>query len=120
LAVEQMPSAIPRSIAYCRFPIMDGQQSSQAFLRTAIETAVCLLRQGVPTLICCSAGMSRSPAIAAGAMSIAYGGTPDDRLREIVMGHPHDVSPQLWNDVRQLCAGGRSGPLSAPGFCITR
>ena len=48
--------------------------------------------------------MSRSPAVVAGAMSIVQGGDPDDRLREVVMGHPHDVLPQLWQDIRCICA----------------
>jgi hypothetical protein len=104
LAIEQVMPAFPRSLIYCRFPIMDGQQGAQAILQTAIEALVSLLRHGIPTLICCSAGMSRSPAVAAGAISVCYGGTPDDRLREIVLGHPHDVSPSLWQDVRSICA----------------
>jgi protein-tyrosine phosphatase len=83
---------------------MDGQQTSLSVLRAAIEMLVSLLNKRIPTLVCCSAGMSRSPAVVAGAMSIFRGGDPDDRLREIVMSHPHDVSPQLWQDVRGICA----------------
>jgi protein-tyrosine phosphatase len=104
LAVEQLMPSLPRSLIYCRFPIMDGQQSSQSMLKLAIETLISLLKKEVPTLVCCSAGMSRSPAIVAGALSIMQGGNPDDRLREIVLGHPHDVSPQLWQDVRRICS----------------
>ncbi len=48
----------------------------------------------------CGSGMSRSPAIVAAALAIVQGGTPEERLREVVAGHPHDVSPQLWEGVR--------------------
>jgi hypothetical protein len=104
LAIEQPMPTLPRSLVYCRFPIMDGQQTSLSILRAAIEMLVSLLNKQIPTLVCCSAGMSRSPAVVAGAMSVFRGGDPDDRLREIVMSHPHDVSPQLWQDVRGICA----------------
>jgi predicted protein tyrosine phosphatase len=83
---------------------MDGQQTSPFVLRAAIEMLVSLLNKEIPTLVCCSAGMSRSPAVTAGAMAIFQGGDPDDRLREIAMDHPHDVAPLLWQDVRRICA----------------
>jgi hypothetical protein len=104
LAAEQIMPTLPRSLVYCRFPILDGQQTSQAVLRAAIETIVSLLSKEIPILVCCSAGMSRSPAVVAGALSVLQGGSPDDRLRQVALGHPHDVSPQLWQDVRDVCA----------------
>ena len=104
LAIEQVMTTFPRSIAYCRFPIIDGQQCSQGGLRVAIESLVAMLKAEIPTLVCCGAGMSRSPAVAAAAISILHGGSSDDRLREITMGHPHDVSPTLWREVREICA----------------
>jgi protein-tyrosine phosphatase len=104
LAIEQLMPTLPRTLVFCRFPIMDGEQNSSTPLRTAIETLVLFLKRGIPTLVCCSAGMSRSPAVVAGALSVFQGGTPDDCLRQIVLGHPHDVSPQLWQDVRWICA----------------
>jgi hypothetical protein len=33
--------------------------------------------------------------VEAAAISIVQGGSPDDKLRSIVTGYPHDVSPQL-------------------------
>ena len=104
LAAEQPMPTFPRSLVYCRFPILDGQQTSQAALRVAIEAIVLLMRSGIPTLVSCSAGMSRSPAVVAGALSVLQGGSADDRLRQIALGHPHDVSPKLWQDVRDVCA----------------
>jgi protein-tyrosine phosphatase len=104
LAGEQVMPTLPRSLIYCRFPILDGQQSSRVILYSAIETLVPLLKKEIPTLVYCGAGMSRSPAVIAGALSLFQGGDPNDQLRQIVLGHPHDVSPQLWQDVRNACA----------------
>jgi hypothetical protein len=47
--------------------------------------------------------MSRSPAVVAAALSIFQGGSPEDRLKEVVAGHPHDVSPHLWEAVVSVC-----------------
>jgi hypothetical protein len=47
--------------------------------------------------------MSRSPAVVAAALSIVHGGSPDQKLKEIVAGHPHDVSPHLWEAVCRAC-----------------
>ena len=104
LAAEQPMPTLLRSLVYCRFPILDGQQSSRAVLYSAVEALVSLLKKEIPTLVFCSAGMSRSPAVVAGALSVLQGGNPDDRLCQIALGHPHDVSPQLWQDVRDVCA----------------
>ena len=103
LAAEQQMPTLPRGMIYCRIPVVDGQPDAYVTLRAAIETTAMLLRAEVLTLVCCGAGMSRSPAVAAAAMAVVWGGDPDDRLREIALGHPHDVSPQLWQDVRRLC-----------------
>jgi protein-tyrosine phosphatase len=103
LAVEHVAPALSRSMLYFRVPLMDGEQGSRTVLRIAVEALVSLLEAELPTLVCCSAGMSRSPAVAAAALSIVHGGSPDERLRQIVAGHPHDVSAQLWRDVREVC-----------------
>jgi hypothetical protein len=104
LAIEQSMPSLPRTFMYCRFPIADGEQDFPEFLRAAIETLVLFLQREIPTLVCCTAGMSRSPAVAAAALSTVRHTKPDAELREIAIGHPHDVSPQLWQDVRRICA----------------
>ncbi|MCC6126440.1 MAG: dual specificity protein phosphatase family protein [Pirellulales bacterium] len=103
LAYEEQPPQFPRSMAYCRFPILDGQQSSLQMLLLAIECLVALLKKDIPTFVYCSAGMSRSPAIVAAALSLLYGGALDDNLRKVISGHPHDISPQLWQEVKDAC-----------------
>ena len=57
--------------------------------------------------------MSRSPAVVATALSIAQGGSPEETLREIVAGQPHDVSPQLWETVKRACSKGMAGGNTA-------
>ena len=103
LAVEELTPTLPRSTVYCRFPIVDGEQATQGTLRIAIETVASLLRREIPTLVFCGAGMSRSPSVVAAALSVAEGGKLDDRLKQVVAGHPHDVSPRHWAIVRDVC-----------------
>ena len=103
LAAEEPSPNLPRSMVYCHFPLTDGAPDDQTILQVAIQTVVSLLKSQVPTLVYCGAGMSRSPAIVAAALSIVQGGSPEDRLKEIVAGHPHDVSPQLWEAVLEVC-----------------
>ncbi len=71
--------------------------------RTSNQTVVSMLKSQVPTLVYCGAGMSRSPAVIAAALAIVQGGSPDERLKEIVAGHPRDVSPHLWEAVGRVC-----------------
>src|SRR5882762_9101732 len=69
VAIEEKPAVFPRDILYCRVPLNDGAGNPPEFLRTAVEAAMQLIAAKCPTLICCGAGMSRSPAVAA--MAIA-------------------------------------------------
>jgi protein-tyrosine phosphatase len=101
LAAEEPSPVLPRSMISCHFPLMDGAQESPGVLATGIETLVSLLKNHVPTLVYCGAGMSRSPAVVAAALSIVQGGSPEERLRAVVAGQPHDVSPQFWEAVRE-------------------
>ena len=103
LAAEEPSPVLPRSMIYCHFPLVDGPQDDEAVLDMAIQTVVSLLKKQIPTLVYCGAGMSRSPAVVAAALSIVQGGSPEEKLKEIVAGHPHDVSPHLWEAVLELC-----------------
>jgi protein-tyrosine phosphatase len=103
LAAEEPSPVLPRSIIYCHFPLTDGAPDDPTILRVAIQTVVSLLRNRIATLVYCGAGMSRSPAIVAAALSIFQGGSPDEKLKEVVAGHPHDVSPYLWEAVCSVC-----------------
>ena len=99
LAANEPVAFLPREIVYCRFPLFDGEANERWLLSAAIVAISELLRANVPTLVACSAGMSRSPALAAGAIARLSGRDPDECLSACVASGPADVSPALWNDV---------------------
>jgi protein-tyrosine phosphatase len=99
LAAEEPSPALPRGLVYLRLPILDGEQEEDSVLDLAILTVVTLLKKRIPTLVHCGAGMSRGPAVAAAALSIVEGGSPEEKLKQIAAHRPHDVSPQLWEAV---------------------
>ncbi len=100
LAASEPPPTITRDLIYCRFPIVDSPENSPAVLKVAIETVFRLLRGNVPTLVFCSLGMSRSPTIAAAALSKLLQRDPDECLRMVTAGAPSNVVPGLWQSVR--------------------
>jgi hypothetical protein len=95
LAADEPVAVLPRELVYVRFPILDGPGNAEWLLRAAIQTTAALLRDQVPTALCCSGGMSRS----------------GQALNEIGSG-PIDVSPALLADVvsvtRSLLARGHA------------
>ena len=86
---------------YCRVPLIDGSENTQERLIFVIQAGVFLVQDRVTTLIACSAGMSRSPAIAAAVVSVLRQRPPDAVLADIMEGAPADVSPGLWAAVKQ-------------------
>lgn len=95
---EQMPS-LSREMFLAHVPLMDGSGNSPGMIAAALELTASLIRERVPTLVCCSGGMSRSPCITAGALAIVRGTNPEETLREVVRDRPHDVSPGIWQGV---------------------
>ena len=102
LAVEEVPVRLPRDLISCRFPLVDGAGNAEAVLALAIRTLAAHIQLQVPTLVTCGAGLSRSPAIAAAALAVALRQDPDECLKSVTSHHAADVSPGLWNEVRQL------------------
>jgi protein-tyrosine phosphatase len=102
LALEEPALQPPRELVYLRFPLLDGAGNRQDNLFLAIQTVADLLRRRVPTLVCCGAGMSRAPAVAAAALALVEQAPPEECLRRMVEQHPSDVMPGLWNEVLQL------------------
>jgi predicted protein tyrosine phosphatase len=97
LAMQELPLPVTRELVYLRIPIVDGGNDAWR-LAIAIDAVVKLLRSEIPTLVFCSAGMSRSPAIVAAALSLVRCRPADEVLQEIAAQMPHDVSPLLWRD----------------------
>lgn len=89
-----------REIVFCRVPLVDGEGNEDWRLRLAIDTVDSLIAGDVPTLVCCSNGMSRSLAVVAAAIANADGGSADEHLKRITHGRAADVSPVLWRDIR--------------------
>lgn len=100
LAFEEPPIIFPREIIYCRLPLLDGDENNPAVLQTAIEMVARFIQADVPTLVACSGGMSRSPAIVAAAMSIVNAIRFEEAIKQISSNGPCDVSPGLWNQIQ--------------------
>jgi protein-tyrosine phosphatase len=67
-----------------------------------VQTTVELIRAAIPTLVACSAGMSRSPAIIAAALAITQRTPLEETLAAIASHGPIDVSPGLLADIKQI------------------
>jgi len=83
--------------------LIDGGSNSPKLLRAAIGAVESLVTNEIPTLVYCSAGMSRSVAVIAMALAISRAESPEDSLLKLVSGQPHDVSPLLWSDICKAC-----------------
>jgi len=103
LALNEPVPKLPRDIVYCRFPLVDGAGNDPWILLSAIKMVAGFLKLEVPTLVTCSAGLSRSPAIAAAALSSITRHSPEDCLRQISEAVAHDVNPGFWNEVVGVC-----------------
>jgi len=99
LAMEEPPIAFPRDILYGRFPLLDGTGNPPHILAACIETVAKLIEAHQPTVIACSAGMSRSPVIAAAAIALIKGISLETSLLKLTESAPHDISPALLQDV---------------------
>ena len=100
LAATEAPPAITRDLAYIRCPLLDASGNSPWLVCLAVETVWRLLHAKVPTLVYCSAGMSRTPAVVAAAIALETSRPYADCLREITANVPHDVSAGLISDVQ--------------------
>lgn len=104
LAMEEPLPQVPRDLVFCRFPILDGIDNSEKIVRLAIDTVARLVSNKIPTLVVCSAGMSRSPAIAAAALSLVDHKPPEEMITTIRKIIPCDLSPALWSEILAVLA----------------
>jgi protein-tyrosine phosphatase len=74
-------------------------------LRLAADAVAALLRARIATVVCCSAGMSRSVCVAACGLAIAEGMALDEALAAVVGSGPPDVSPGLLAQFRDILRG---------------
>jgi hypothetical protein len=99
LALEEEPLRLPRELVFLRFPPTDLGGNRLAVLRLALVATASLIASEVATLVSCGLGLSRAPAVAAGALALIGGETPEVRLIEVARHRRCDVSPGLWRDV---------------------
>jgi protein-tyrosine phosphatase len=102
LALNEPAAVRSRELTYCRFPLLDGPGNPAWTIRAAVETLACLVRLGTPTLVCCGAGMSRSPSIAAAAIALVRGCSPPEALALVTEPGRSDVSPGLWAEIQAV------------------
>jgi hypothetical protein len=102
LAVMSEPVKTPRELVYLRFPLVDGGGNPPWLICAAVNAVEGLVRLGVPTLVACDGGMSRSLVIAAAATWFRTPDvSPDVVLRRVAESGPADIHPALWADVKQ-------------------
>jgi predicted enzyme related to lactoylglutathione lyase len=114
LAMEEPPIQFPRDIVYCRFPLLDGEGNSTAILRSIIDTTASFVSANQPTLVACSGGMSRSPAIVCAVVAKVQSIDLDKAVERVTATGPCDFSPKLWNDVQKICDSIK--PSSSPSL----
>lgn len=102
VAYEEPAASPPRSLIYCRFPIHDGAGNDSSVLLQAVQCANDFMAMEVRTLIACSAGMSRSPSIAAYALAAHLGQDPSEVIARIGKVKALDVHPVLWSDLARV------------------
>jgi protein-tyrosine phosphatase len=96
LAADEPLIPVPRDMAYFRCPLVDGEEADDWKTDLAIQTVGLMLVAGVPLLVACSAGMSRSPAIVAAALALSDEESLESALRRVTASGPCDISPALW------------------------
>lgn len=102
VAYEEPPAALPRELILFRVPLTDGGGNSPESLGLAIGSVERLLRSAIPTLGACNAGLSRSPLVAAAAISRVEQIPLQAALQRIQKVRPLDASARLLNDVEQI------------------
>jgi protein-tyrosine phosphatase len=105
LAWEELPAQLPRDLVYLRVPLVDGSGNSHQRLRLVIETLAELLQAQIATLVVCSAGLSRSPAITAAAIARASQQSLSKVVPQLSRTGPCDLHPGLLADVIAVLDG---------------
>ena len=99
LAIEEPVPVIPRTVSYCRFAVTDDGENDPVLLMAAITLTALLAEGQHSTGICCSAGLSRSPVIAAAALSVVLRRPMCEMLTLVFQHRAADVSPAFLAQV---------------------
>ncbi len=103
LAYEEPPHDLPHDFIACRFPLIDGDNDAEV-LRLAVHTMTRLIEGKFATLVCCQAGLSRSPAVVAAALARWKKESFIDTVNHLATFHGWDIHPLLFAQLQQLCA----------------
>lgn len=103
LAANEPFPQLPRDLIYCRFPLFDGEGNDPSLLRAAVQSVKEFLTAGIPTAVCCSNGLSRSPAVVAAAVAAVQNVSSDEVLIFVAAHSKHDVSPTFWSELKHAC-----------------
>jgi hypothetical protein len=107
LAFEEPPLNAPREFMLFRFPLMDGEGNDVETLGLATSCVASLIEREIATLVCCSAGMSRSPCLVAAALCLRENTPFDETLVRVAGMGPADISPGLCDEIRRWLASPR-------------
>jgi hypothetical protein len=102
LADSEVPAKLPRDIIHLRIPLSDGGDNTPALLQLAVHSVASMLNARMPTLVACSAGLSRSVAIASAAVAVHEKRPFESTLLDVCQNHPADVAPRLVNQIDEM------------------
>jgi protein-tyrosine phosphatase len=102
LSYEDAAVALPHDFVSCRFPLNDGGDNDPELLRLAVDAMTRLLERKFATVVCCHAGMSRSPAVVAAALARITGEPLEACVALIARQRPCDIHPVLLAQLRSL------------------
>jgi protein-tyrosine phosphatase len=78
---------------------LDGEGNDPAIIRLALQTCLQLLQANKRTLIACSAGMSRSPTLAAFVLAELQQRQPEDFVKGFSKQKSLEIKPTLWHEI---------------------
>ncbi|MEM9352127.1 MAG: dual specificity protein phosphatase [Planctomycetota bacterium] len=101
VALEEQPCGLPREFVYLRYPLNDGAGNNRSMLKLLLRSVFGLLDSGTPTAVACSAGLSRSPTVAAFGLAHVLSIDPAEAIERIADKKPVDIKDSLWAEVRE-------------------
>jgi len=102
LAYEEKPAQLPRQLIYCRYPLIDGGGNDESVLLHAIQCVLGFLNSETKMLVACSAGMSRSPTVAAFALAAFLKTKPTEVIEKVSQLKGLEINGELWNNVDKV------------------
>jgi hypothetical protein len=102
LAYEEAPVVLPHDFIGCRFPLVDGDGNDTETLELAVNMVTHLIERKFATLVCCQAGLSRSPAIVAAALARVTREPFAECVNQVAIHRPCDIHPALFAQLQKL------------------